>query len=482
MKLAIKQRFKKLVSPGKLKELMKTVKPAKKIKPVKKNTWKRKLKAWNLHLDRRQQQRTTVGIEADRTQRVCSNCGESYTGRLCPQCGQPGTWSRYTWKQAALNFLDIWGLGNRPMFRTLKELFWRPGYMIRDYLNGHRQFYFPPFKLLAVTVILYIFVTFLMVKILGLMGGDAATLSGYNSDSFSSLMVELLEGHQFSGVLKVMADSLLWFFGILSKNLLYDWLFLAVFLVICVSIAFRFVSRYNIVETYIFFIFILSQMMIYRTFKVLGSGLNTMVQMSAMTMNVAHPPMLLGILVSLFFLVASVVSAVFMLYGIYLFVLNFKQFYGLSWKSTVSHLVYSLMVGGWLVIILLFSILLFIPKMTEYHQPSALLLIAMIIVPIAFVYVNNYIKKNEPQVNRTVIRITKTSMLSVLFTFFIGLAMIKDNYNIPSTVAVVLLYFALTVGLSLMPIALYKKYHRTWVAFLPLLLTVALVVGQFHFY
>ena len=55
-----------------------------------------------------------------------------------------------------MNFLDIWGLGNRPMFRTLRELFWRPGYMVRDYLNGHRQFYFPPFKLLAVVIVFLI--------------------------------------------------------------------------------------------------------------------------------------------------------------------------------------------------------------------------------------------------------------------------------------------------------------------------------------
>ena len=47
------------------------------------------------------------------------------------------------------------------MFRTLKELFWRPGYMIRDYLNGHRQFYFPPFKLVAVAVVLLVFVGWL---------------------------------------------------------------------------------------------------------------------------------------------------------------------------------------------------------------------------------------------------------------------------------------------------------------------------------
>lgn len=44
-------------------------------------------------------------------------------------------------------FLDVWGLGNRGMFRTLRDLLLRPGYMIRDYLSGMQMAYFPPFKM-----------------------------------------------------------------------------------------------------------------------------------------------------------------------------------------------------------------------------------------------------------------------------------------------------------------------------------------------
>ena len=122
--------------------------------------WCRNCHAWSLRFDHRLQQHSMVG-SFDETERKCINCGHRYEGRICPQCGQAGTWSRYTWKQAILNFLDIWGLGNRPMFRTLRELFWRPGYMIRDYLDGHRKFYFPPFKLVAVVVVLLVFVGWL---------------------------------------------------------------------------------------------------------------------------------------------------------------------------------------------------------------------------------------------------------------------------------------------------------------------------------
>ena len=51
------------------------------------------------------------------------------------------------WKTFLL-VLDVWGLGNRGMFRTLRDLIFRPGYLICDYLNGKRSAYFPPFKLL----------------------------------------------------------------------------------------------------------------------------------------------------------------------------------------------------------------------------------------------------------------------------------------------------------------------------------------------
>ena len=60
---------------------------------------------------------------------------------------------------ALLNFLDVWGLGNRGMFRTIRDLLLRPGYMIRDYLSGMQMAYFPPFKLFFLLAALSILVT-----------------------------------------------------------------------------------------------------------------------------------------------------------------------------------------------------------------------------------------------------------------------------------------------------------------------------------
>ena len=77
----------------------------------------------------------------------CHTCGREFQGNYCPRCGQSARIGRYSFKNALLLFLDVWGLGNRGMFRTLRDLILRPGYMIRDYLSGMQMAYFPPFKL-----------------------------------------------------------------------------------------------------------------------------------------------------------------------------------------------------------------------------------------------------------------------------------------------------------------------------------------------
>ena len=57
---------------------------------------------------------------------TCATCGTEYQGNYCPRCGQSSRIGRYSLKNAFLLFLDVWGLGNRGMFRTLRDLILRP--------------------------------------------------------------------------------------------------------------------------------------------------------------------------------------------------------------------------------------------------------------------------------------------------------------------------------------------------------------------
>lgn len=69
----------------------------------------------------------------------CATCGTHFEGNYCPRCGQSAQIGRYSFKKALLLFLDVWGVGNRGMFRSIRDLLLRPGYMINDYLREWQQ-------------------------------------------------------------------------------------------------------------------------------------------------------------------------------------------------------------------------------------------------------------------------------------------------------------------------------------------------------
>lgn len=93
-----------------------------------------------------------------REERDCPTCHTHYQGNFCPRCGQSAAVGRYSFKKAFLLFIDVWGMGNRGMYHTIRDLILRPGYMARDYLKGMQMAYFPPFKMLFLLTTLSIIV------------------------------------------------------------------------------------------------------------------------------------------------------------------------------------------------------------------------------------------------------------------------------------------------------------------------------------
>ncbi|MCR4921338.1 MAG: DUF3667 domain-containing protein, partial [Bacteroidaceae bacterium] len=89
---------------------------------------------------------------------VCVHCGTAFVGRYCPKCRMDMRLERFTMQAVigkAADSLDFDESGNRSVVRTLRDLLWRPGYMIRDYLNGHSPAYFQPFKLLLLLTVIF---------------------------------------------------------------------------------------------------------------------------------------------------------------------------------------------------------------------------------------------------------------------------------------------------------------------------------------
>jgi len=434
----------------------------------------RDCKAWNRRLDHRLQLHTTAPDIIDETERKCSNCGHHYSGRICPQCGQAGTWSRYTWKQAILNLMDIWGLGNRPMFRTLRELYTRPGYMIRDYLNGRRQFYFPPFKLVAVAVVLLIFVGWLTgvhgLSPLSFFAESIGLDEVHDWDGIKPFVETKLEtytnalnisGIEISSALKSVIAAIMWFVLFLSKNMLYEWLFIGAVLGICIWIAFYRVSKYNFVETYIFLTYVLAQFLLCLIPGTLLIWLG-------------------GSVASLSPLLQQCAGYAFVAYSIavvLLLTVVFRQFFGLTWMSTVLHLLLTLLVG--LTLFTLTGVIITSISQHAYDIVADILLfsIAIALIVRGFSFAKRLLKANKEAVPRAVNYGCKAAMLSILFIFKCMSIAIVPVFLYYIVIVIAMLVFApLSVSLSLLPVAVYKNYHSTWRAMLSLLPAAILIV------
>ncbi len=79
----------------------------------------------------------------------CINCGTLAEGKFCPDCGQKMDEKRFTFSTLPEEFLHGFFHVHHGLFFTIKELFIRPGEMLRGYIAGKRIVYFNPFTFLV---------------------------------------------------------------------------------------------------------------------------------------------------------------------------------------------------------------------------------------------------------------------------------------------------------------------------------------------
>ena len=92
----------------------------------------------------------------DLSEKECKNCGHIYIGNYCNHCGQKYNVKRLSMRTGLENILgSISNIGNG-FPRTLLELLYRPGFMIRDYLACKRVKYTHPFQLLFILAAIYV--------------------------------------------------------------------------------------------------------------------------------------------------------------------------------------------------------------------------------------------------------------------------------------------------------------------------------------
>ncbi len=91
---------------------------------------------------------------------ACLNCGAPLAGQYCGQCGQRAS-SRLISLFELLRdaFGDLFELDSR-LWRTLVPLLVRPGRLTREYLQGRRARYMPPFRMYLVLSLIFFVVAF----------------------------------------------------------------------------------------------------------------------------------------------------------------------------------------------------------------------------------------------------------------------------------------------------------------------------------
>ncbi len=201
-----------------------------------------------LHRVHLRQQEGRFAMQRVEERHVCSHCGTEFVGRFCPQCGQNVRNERFTASAVLHKMADSLGFdesGNRSILRTVRDLLWRPGYMIRDYLGGHSAAYFQPFKFLLLLVIAYT----LLVRVTGIEVEEPSDLS----KSLSSDVQEV-----FKPIILFAKQIVAWF----RSNMTYAIIVQNIFVVTAMWFTYRRRSCYTWTETFVAQMYICCQFML----------------------------------------------------------------------------------------------------------------------------------------------------------------------------------------------------------------------------
>ena len=97
----------------------------------------------------------------------CANCGQIVEDRFCTKCGQLASdFHRPVWGLITASLADTFSLDGR-LWRSLPMLMVRPGRMTRNYLDGKRARYVPPFRMFLLASVVFFLTLFSMGDQLG---------------------------------------------------------------------------------------------------------------------------------------------------------------------------------------------------------------------------------------------------------------------------------------------------------------------------
>src|SRR5690349_2306919 len=86
---------------------------------------------------------------------TCENCGKPLTGEFCAACGQRHEPHVHTLGHFASEAFETVTHADSRLWRTLGYLLVKPGFLTREFFNGKRARYLPPFRLYIVISLLF---------------------------------------------------------------------------------------------------------------------------------------------------------------------------------------------------------------------------------------------------------------------------------------------------------------------------------------
>lgn len=88
---------------------------------------------------------------------ACGNCASPLYGEYCYRCGQPEKGMIRSLREVGSDLADIIFNVDSRIFRSMFDLYFRPGYLTTEYCAGRRVRYVTPFRLFFVLCVLSIF-------------------------------------------------------------------------------------------------------------------------------------------------------------------------------------------------------------------------------------------------------------------------------------------------------------------------------------
>ena len=107
-----------------------------------------------------------MGVSDTQKPLFCSDCGEQLNASFtfCPRCGQKCIDSHnFSFRHLLVESVGDYFHLDGKFFKSLKPLFFKPGFLTNEYLAGKRTRYIQPFKLFLIISVLY----FLIVSLSG---------------------------------------------------------------------------------------------------------------------------------------------------------------------------------------------------------------------------------------------------------------------------------------------------------------------------